>query len=264
MPLRVATWNVNSVRLRLPLVQKLIGEAKIDILCLQETKAQQSDFPFDGLKALGFKHIHAQGQKSYNGTAILSRLPFTPGDQTRWCDKDDCRHTIAVLADGTEIHNFYVPAGGDIPDPALNVKFAHKLRFLDEMRDWFAARSNPNNKMIVVGDLNIAPLEEDVWSHKALLKVVSHTPIEVQKFGEVQRAHRFIDVMRKFVPPSEKLYTWWSYRAADWDAADKGRRLDHVWVTGALEDRLKGMEVLRAARGWDQPSDHVPVVVTLK
>jgi exodeoxyribonuclease-3 len=169
-----------------------------------------------------------------------------------------------VLADGTEIHNFYVPAGGDIPDPALNIKFKHKLQFLDEMRNWFTARSNPNNKMIVVGDLNIAPLEEDVWSHKALLKVVSHTPIEVEKFGEVQRSHKFIDAMRKFVPAHEKLYTWWSYRAADWDAADKGRRLDHVWVTGALEDRLKGMEVLRAARGWTQPSDHVPVVVTLK
>lgn len=263
MTLRIATWNINSVRLRIETVRRFVEQAGIDVLCLQETKAHNDVFPFDALRELGFPHIHAQGMKSYNGTAILSRLPFTPGDARQWCDKDDCRHSIAVLPDGTEIHNFYVPAGGDIPDPAVNVKFAHKLRFLDEMQSWFAARSKPENRMVLVGDLNIAPLETDVWSHKALLKVVSHTPVEVERLAKVQSSHHWVDAVRHVIAPDKLLFTWWSYRAQDWDAADKGRRLDHVWVTPPLQTDIAGAEVIRAARGWTLPSDHVPVVVTL-
>ena len=263
MPLRIATWNINSVRLRIDMIRQFVEQADIDVLCLQETKAHNDVFPFEGLRALGFPHIHALGMKGYNGTAILSKLPFTPGEARQWCAKDDCRHSIGVLADGTEIHNFYVPAGGDIPDPALNVKFAHKLQFLDEMQSWFAARANPQNRMILVGDLNIAPLETDVWSHKALLKVVSHTPVEVERLNRVQAAHHWIDAVRQIIPPERLLYSWWSYRAQDWDSADKGRRLDHVWVTPSLQKRVKAAEIERSARGWALPSDHVPVIVTL-
>jgi exodeoxyribonuclease-3 len=264
MSLRIATWNINSIRLRIDTVKRFVEQSEIDVLCLQETKAHNDVFPFDALRELGFAHIHAVGMKAYNGTAILSKVPFTPIDARQWCEKDDCRHSIAALSDGTEIHNFYVPAGGDIPDPVLNVKFAHKLRFLDEMESWFAARSNPTNRMILVGDLNIAPLETDVWSHKALLKIVSHTPIEVERLNKVQASHHWVDAVRRFIPPEQLLYTWWSYRARDWEAADKGRRLDHVWVTPSLESELAGAEVERSARGWTLPSDHVPVIVTLK
>jgi exodeoxyribonuclease-3 len=263
MSLRIATWNINSVRLRIEMVKQFIEQAQIDVLCLQETKAHNDVFPFDALRELGFPHIHAQGMKSYNGTAILSKVPFTAGDARQWCEKDDCRHSIAILPDGTEIHNFYVPAGGDIPDPAVNVKFKHKLRFLDEMETWFAARSDPKNRMVLVGDLNIAPLETDVWSHKALLKVVSHTPVEVDRLSKVQSSHHWVDAVRHFIPPERQLFTWWSYRARDWDVADKGRRLDHVWVTPSLQKDLKAAEVVRDARGWQLPSDHVPVIVTL-
>ena len=264
MSLRIATWNINSIRLRIETVKRFVAQSQIDVLCLQETKAHNDVFPFDALRELGFPHIHAVGMKAYNGTAILSKVPFTPVDSRQWCEKDDCRHSIAALADGTEIHNFYVPAGGDIPDPALNVKFAHKLRFLDEMESWFAARSNPANRMVLVGDLNIAPLETDVWSHKALLKIVSHTPIEVERLNKVQASHHWVDAVRHFIPPEQLLYTWWSYRARDWEAADKGRRLDHIWVTPSLQNELAAAEVERSARGWDLPSDHVPVIVTLK
>lgn len=263
MSLRIATWNINSIRLRIETVKRFVEQSQIDVLCLQETKAHNDVFPFDALREIGFPHIHAVGMKAYNGTAILSKVPFTPVDARQWCEKDDCRHSIATLADGTEIHNFYVPAGGDIADPALNVKFAHKLRFLDEMQSWFTARANAANRMILVGDLNIAPLETDVWSHKALLKVVSHTPIEVERLNKVQASHHWVDAVRHFIPPEQLLYTWWSYRAADWEAADKGRRLDHVWVTPRLQSELKAAEVTRAARGWQLPSDHVPVIVTL-
>ena len=114
-----------------------------------------------------------------------------------------------------------------------------------------------------MGDLNIAPLEHDVWSHKALLNVVSHTPIEVGKFEAARKAGGWVDALRKFTPAEQKLYTWWSYRSPDWSAADKGRRLDHVWVSPALEGGLNGMKVYRDVRGWERPSDHAPVRVDL-
>ena len=112
-------------------------------------------------------------------------------------------------------------------------------------------------------DLNIAPLETDVWNHKALLKVVSHTPIEVELFSKVQAAGPWVDVTRRFVPQEQKVFTWWSYRSPDWSAADKGRRLDHVWASEKLAPKISGVDIVREARGWEKPSDHVPVIVTL-
>ncbi len=264
MALKIATWNINSVRLRLDLVARLTGEARPDVLCLQETKAEDTVFPYDDLKAMGWRHIHAVGMKGYNGVAILSKKPFTARETPEWCGKVDARHAVAHFRDGIELHNFYVPAGGDVPDPDANPKFAHKLRFLDEVTAWFTARKQALNRLVLVGDLNIAPLESDVWSHKQLLKVVSHTPVEVERLGRLQASHDWVDAVRSFWPEDEKLYSWWSYRARDWEAADKGRRLDHVWVTPELAPRLKAAEILREARGWQQPSDHVPVIVTLK
>lgn len=118
--------------------------------------------------------------------------------------------------------------------------------------------------MVLVGDLNVAPLEHDVWSHRQLLNVVSHTPVEVALMNELIASHDWVDVMRRFVPETEKLYSWWSYRAKDWAASDRGRRLDHVWVTPALADTAASMQVLKEARGWERASDHAPVIVTLR
>ncbi len=118
-------------------------------------------------------------------------------------------------------------------------------------------------KVIVAGDLNVAPLETDVWSHKQLLRVVSHTPVEVAAFDAARETGQWIDVMREFVPPSEQLYTWWSYRARDWRTADRGRRLDHIWASPPLAPHLGRMEVVTDTRGWERPSDHVPVVLRL-
>jgi exodeoxyribonuclease-3 len=116
---------------------------------------------------------------------------------------------------------------------------------------------------MVVGDLNVAPHENDVWSHKALLSVVSHTPVETQKLLHFLRASRLVDSMRARVPLEEKLYTWWSYRARDWRASNRGRRLDHVWMDSALNRSCQAIDVLVAARGWQRSSDHVPVITTL-
>ena len=259
--MRLITWNINSVRLRMPLLEKLTDEAKPDIVCLQETKVHDDQFPAKDIEALGYENMHFRGMKGYNGVAILSRLPLDATGGEDWCGKQDCRHASVKIAGDVEIHNFYVPAGGDVPDPNVNEKFAHKLSFLEEMTDWFGKKHKSKDKSIIVGDLNIAPLESDVWSHKQLLKVVSHTPIEVEKLDAVQQSNDWIDAVRQFIPPEKTLYSWWSYRARDWDAADKGRRLDHVWVTPPLKKALKGASVLREARGWEKASDHAPVIV---
>lgn len=261
---RLATWNINSVRLRINLVEDFVARYNPDVLCLQEIKAANSDFPGDALKEMGFAHQAVNGQKGYHGVATLSKVPFEKVEAREFCGKGDSRHIAVTLAEGVEIHNFYVPAGGDIPDPDKNDKFQHKLDFLAEVTQWFGKRKGKRtNKLVLVGDLNIAPLEHDVWSHKNLLKVVSHTPIEVEHMEAWLKSHSFHDPIREQIPEPEKLYTWWSYRARDWDAADKGRRLDHIWVSPALKDAVGPVEILREVRGWERPSDHAPVVTTL-
>jgi exodeoxyribonuclease-3 len=270
MPLTLTTWNINSVRFRIDLVAKFLKAARPDILCLQETKCPDDAFPRKRFKRLGYEHVALSGQKGYHGVAILSRLPFDSFKVESFCGKNDCRHLEvtmgekAGLRDPVTVHNFYVPAGGDEPDPAVNVKFAHKLSFLDEMRDLATLRPNGSQRAILVGDLNVAPLEHDVWSHKQMRKIVSHTDIEREKLTAVQKAGNWIDVARNFVPEPAKLYTWWSYRAADWRAADRGRRLDHVWVSPGLGDRISSIKIAKDARGWERPSDHVPVTTTIE
>jgi exodeoxyribonuclease III len=263
MTFTIATWNINSVRLRIGLVTRFLQRWQPDVLCLQETKCPQGQFPSAPLRELGYNHIAEHGQKGYHGVAIVSRLPFASQSVHEFCGKGDCRH-ISVVIDGSQpitIHNLYVPAGGDEPDPEVNDKFAHKLQFLDELEQWFGQGSIPDGHQgLVVGDLNIAPLEHDVWSHKDLLKVVSHTPVETAGLARAQVAGGWVDVMRQRVPQNEKLYTWWSYRAQDWRASNRGRRLDHVWATADLASACSGLEVITEARGWEQPSDHAPVL----
>ena len=205
------------------------------MLCLQETKCPDANFPLGAFRAAGYPHIEIHGQKGYHGVAIASRLPLTAVDKRRFCGKDDARHIAATVAYGERpitIHNLYIPAGGDEPDPAINPKFAHKLSFLEELQACMAALATPRS--VLVGDLNIAPLETDVWSHKQLLKVVSHTPVETEGLERVRAAGGWVDLMRHFVPPEQKLFTWWSYRSPDWTVNDRGRRLDHIWVTPDL------------------------------
>ncbi len=257
MPFTIATWNINSVRLRAALVTRLLREEGPDVLCLQECKSPVEKIPASVFKAAGYGHMVARGEKGYNGVAILSRLPLEDAGHIDWCRRGDTRHVAAQLDNGVVIHNFYIPAGGDVPDREANDKFAHKLDFLAEMRAQFAD-SRPD-RAILVGDLNIAPREDDVWNHKALLKVVSHTPVEVEALGAAQEAGAWVDITRQDIPEGQ-LYSWWSYRARDWDAADKGRRLDHIWASADIAAAGHGSRILRDARGWEKPSDHAPVL----
>jgi len=263
----IATWNINSVRLRIGLVGRYLKQHAPDILCLQETKCRDAEFPSGEFHRLGYDHIAINGQKGYHGVAIVSKIPIKETEKRAFCNKGDARHMRVTLGggatDGLDIHNFYVPAGGDEPNPAINEKFAHKLAFLDELDAWTRSGKIASRRAILVGDLNVAPLEHDVWSHKQLLSVVSHTPIEVEKLNRAQASGEWVDALRKFVPDSEKLYTWWSYRSPDWAKANKGRRLDHIWVSTELGSSVKGMDILRDARGWERASDHVPAMAAI-
>lgn len=259
MTYKIATWNINSIRLRMPLLKKFMAEQNPDVICLQETKVEDRLFPKSELEDTGFDHIAFSGEKSYNGVAIISKLPLKNINSIDFAATGHKRHISAVLPDGVELHNFYIPAGGDIPDVKLNDKFAMKLDFVDAMADWAAGLSK-KSRFIAVGDFNIAPLEHDVWSHKQLLDVVSHTPVEVEKLGHLQKSHGWVDILRSFVPEPEKLYSWWSYRARDWELSNRGRRLDHIWLSPNLAANVKSASIIKDMRGWQQPSDHVAVV----
>ena len=259
--MRIATWNINSVRLRIDHVLRFIKEQNIDVLCLQETKTQDEFFPTEDFEKIGMKYQFYRGEKSYNGVAILAKEDFKDTNHINWCQKNDTRHLSVKIKNDIEIHNFYVPAGGDEPDVSANQKFEHKISFLNEMYEYFLKNKKVNK--ILVGDLNIAPLEHDVWSHKQLLKVVSHTPIETETLLKIIRTGQWIDVMRDLVPSHENLYSWWSYRNRNWEASNRGRRLDHVWVSKNLFSKVKSGVIYKDTRNWERPSDHVPIIIDI-
>ncbi len=260
--MRILTWNINSVRLRAGLVLDVIKQENPDVICLQETKTPDEFFPAQTFIDAGYTHQHFTGMKSYNGVAILSKTPFSNPQIHDRVAKNDCRH-ICVTFPKFELHNIYIPAGGDEPDRTINEKFGHKLDFVDEMQKFFIKNYAPKTPLVVAGDFNIAPGEHDVWSHKQLLNVVSHTPIEVEKLNSMQKSLDWIDTARHFIPAEEKSYSWWSYRNRDWQKSNRGRRLDHIWITPALKDSLAAYNTLPHARNWEKPSDHIPLFIDL-
>jgi len=259
--MKIATWNINSVRLRIEQVLKFIHDQNIDVLCLQETKTEDQFFPSEKFSKIGIKYQYFRGEKSYNGVAILSKTKLKENGFINFCEKSDCRHISVKLGEKIELHNFYVPAGGDDPDISSNPKFAHKINFLNEMKSYFIG--DKKTQKILVGDLNIAPLENDVWSHKRLLDVVSHTPIETETLLDIISSGDWVDVMRAITPHDKKLYSWWSYRNRNWEISNRGRRLDHIWVSKKLFSQVKSGVIYNETRSWERPSDHVPIVIDI-
>ena len=255
----IASWNINSVRLRIDQVVRFAREQSPDVLCLQEIKCREHQFPAKALAEAGYVHQAIHGQKGYHGVATVSRIPFTEISRHDWQDNGEARHVGVELhgaGKGLILENVYIPAGGDIPDREANPKFGQKLDFLERMTRWADALDRPT---LIVGDFNVAPLECDVYDHKALLKVVSHTPIEVETLGKFRDAHGWEDLGRKFIPAPERNYSWWSYRSF-WRQKDQGRRLDHMWASPELAPQAVSHWFVEDTRRWDAPSDHVPLV----
>ena len=266
MRLRIASWNVNSVRLRAEQVARFAREHAPDVLCLQEIKCQSGEFPVEAFAEAGFQHLAIAGQKGWHGVAIASRLPLEETQPLSVCREGHARCVSARVA-GIEVHNLYIPAGGDLPDPAENAKFDHKLDFFARLTSDMARR-NPMDPLILAGDLNVAPGEHDVWNHKFMSKVVSHTPSEVLAMRDLRESLSFIDPVRDAAPEPAKLFSWWSYRAADFRASNRGLRLDHILLTPGLRDSAlrQGSAAARIhddVRAWERPSDHAPVSVDL-
>jgi exodeoxyribonuclease-3 len=266
MRLRVATWNINSVRLRAEQVARFVDEHAPDVICLQETKCREGEFPAEAFKAMGLPHLAIKGQKGWHGVAIASRLPFEPGPSLDLCRNGHARCVSAVVQ-GVEIHNFYIPAGGDVPDREANPKFDHKLDFFERLTRAMAAR-DPEHPILVTGDLNVAPGEFDVWNHRHMSRIVSHTPVEVAAMGALKDSLGFTDLVREAIPEPEKLFSWWSYRAADFRASNRGLRLDHLLASPGLMPAARRLGSVAArvhdtVREWERPSDHAPVSVDL-
>jgi exodeoxyribonuclease-3 len=249
--LSVATWNINSVRLRAEQVTRFLSEQAPDVLCIQEIKCAEHLFPHEAFEAAGYTHRVVHGQKGYHGVATVSRVPLREFSRHDWQDNGEARHVgvelLGPAGQGLIVENVYIPAGGDIPDREANAKFGQKLDFLERMTRWADKIDRPT---LIVGDFNIAPLPEDVYDHKALLKVVSHTPIEVETLTRFADAHGWVDLGRKHIPAPER----------NWQEKDRGRRLDHMWASPDLAAQSRSHRFVEETRRWEQPSDHVPLV----
>ncbi|MGI9461979.1 MAG: exodeoxyribonuclease III [Alphaproteobacteria bacterium] len=259
----VATWNVNSLRLRISQLKNFLQYHQPDIIALQETKVQDSEFPLLALQELGYPHILFKGQKSYNGVALLAKMPLVEGPTANFGGMGDARHLSCLLPNGGVLHNFYVPAGGDIADVNQNPKYAHKINFLQDMKNFLSTMHPSDQPIIILGDINIAPRENDVWNHKQMLKVVCHTPLEVENLSAVMDRLGVFDCARHFVPDDKKLYSWWSYRNHQITPQSRGLRLDHIWLRQCHQDRLQNCIHFDKQRLEARPSDHVVVMAKL-
>lgn len=260
--LTVVTWNINSIRARIELFAKMVRKVKPDVVLLQETRCDNGSFPSKAMTRRGFRHIALNGRGGHHGVAIVSRVPLSGVALDTVGGIDQPRHVSAVVDFGGPIrlHSLYIPAGGDEPDPEINPRFRDKLAFLDGFAPWGAHHAG--EAALMTGDFNVAPGEDDVWSHRQLLKVVSHTPAETTRLDAAQAAGGWVDIVRRDRPAPQKVFTWWSYRNKTWPGANKGRRLDHVWASPPLAHRVT-TELLTEARGWEKASDHIPLVARI-
>ncbi len=253
--MKIATWNVNSLNVRLPHLLQWLADNPVDVLCLQETKLTDDKFPVAAINAAGYQVVFS-GQKTYNGVAILSKLPIADVVANNPRYEDAQQRILAATIDGMRIICAYVPNGQAVDSD----KYAYKLAWLASLREWLADEMAAHPQLAILGDYNIAPADRDV-----------HDPAEWE--GQIHCSEReraallalnelgLVDSFRMF-EQADKSYSWWDYRQLAF-RRNRGLRIDHILLSGALAARCTACVIDRAPRKWEQPSDHVPVVATL-
>ena len=255
--MKIATWNVNSIRVRLDALRRWCAEADPDVVCLQETKCENKLFPASDIAQMGYPHQAVHGQKTYNGVAILSKHPlghiqrgFSHGEP------DPQARLVGAVVGGVRVLCCYVPNGNQVGSD----KFAYKLDWVSRLRLELNHTSTKNDNLLICGDFNIAPADADVWDpFKAEGKILFH-PDEHRALAGVT-SFGLTDALRH-VHPTGRYFSWWDYRGGGFPR-NRGFRIDHHYLTEPLVARCKAVTTYRDVRGWERPSDHVPVMVEL-
>ena len=253
--MKIATWNVNSLKVRLPHLLQWLESNPVDVLCLQETKLTDDKFPVAQINAAGYQVAYS-GQKTYNGVAILSILPITDVQKNNPLFDDPQQRILASTIGGVRFVCAYVPNGQALDSD----KFVYKMAWLAALRDWLAAELAANPQLAVLGDYNIAPEDRDVHDPVEWGEGIHVSPQERAALGALT-ALGLQDAFRLFEQP-EKSYSWWDYRMMGF-RRNRGLRIDHILLSPALALRCTACIIDRDPRKWEQPSDHTPVVATL-
>jgi exodeoxyribonuclease III len=251
--MKLATWNVNSVTARLPLIQQWLDSARPDVLCLQETKCVDEKFPRQALAELGYA-AETLGQPTYNGVAIISRLPS--GDVRRGFSEsrfDAQARMITATVGGVRVVNVYVPNGGFVGSD----KYGFKLEWMRRLRQYFDAEYEKGEQVLLCGDFNVAPDDDDVHDPDLWRGKILFSEPERRALGEI-KAWGLTDAFRLH-NPDVKQYSWWDYRAGSF-RRNLGLRIDHIYVSQPLAERLAASWIDKEPRKWERPSDHTPVV----
>jgi exodeoxyribonuclease-3 len=260
--MRIATWNVNSVRTRLEQVTAWLAREQPEVLCLQETKVTDDLFPRQAFEALGYQ-LALSGQKAYNGVAIASRLPLEDvqigfdallGPEAS--DLSEQKRVISALVDGVRVLNLYVPNGSSLTSD----KYAYKLQWLACLKRYLAAQEQQGDPLCMVGDFNIGPEARDLHDPERLSGGIMASEPERTALRELL-GDRLVDAFRQFEAGSGH-WSWWDYRTGAWET-DRGWRIDHIYVCEQLQACATGCVIHRDQRGNPQPSDHAPVVINL-
>ncbi len=253
--MKLATWNVNSLKVRLPQVLQWLEASPVDVLCLQETKLTDDKFPAAEIEAAGYQ-VAFTGQKTYNGVAILSRHPLSDVVKNNPLFEDEQQRIISATIDGMRVICAYIPNGQSVGSD----KYAYKLRWLEALQRWLEGELQRHPNLALLGDYNIAPEDGDVHDPVAWKDQVLCSEAERAAFQRLCGLP-LKDAFRLF-PQADKLYSWWDYRQMAF-RRNMGLRIDHILLSAPLAERCIACEIDKAPRKWEQPSDHTPVVATL-
>lgn len=258
--MKIATWNVNSLSIRLPQVLDWLAAQPVDLLCLQELKLTDDKFPLEALAAAGYAHVAVFGQKTYNGVALLSRLPLSQVQRNIAGFEDEQARVIAGTVETPQgpvrvVNGYFV--NGQAPG---SDKFDYKMRWLDALRAWLQAELQAHPQLVLLGDFNITADDRDTHDPEGLRETIHHTTQEREQF-QALLSLGLVDAFRLFEQP-EKSYSWWDYREMAF-RRNRGLRIDHILVSAALQPKVQACVIDRAPRKNERPSDHAPVVLSL-